>query len=317
MKNNIEYYQHFTDADQHPKFKMLRVKYGWAGEGKFWALNNRIAQAENCQLDIGKKYNEASMAHDLDFTLEEFREFINYLDRDCGLIIKEDSLITTEIVSENLDRVMKKRVRNQEDYRQRLKDTLRNSQNTETKIQTSENIQSKVKESKVKESKEYAENSTEFQLASLLISSILKFKKDWRQPTNSGLQGWCSVFNLIINRDKRSVDRTKQLIEWLPTDYHPGEKWQGWAPNIMSAKKFREQWDKLDLAEQNSRKKSNHPLNIQHPENINKYQIQTIKQEIEKVEFWIKTDGPTEEREQELSELKRQLAKLEAKKGQS
>ncbi len=34
MKNNLEYYQHFTDSHNHPKFKMLCVKYGWEGEGK-------------------------------------------------------------------------------------------------------------------------------------------------------------------------------------------------------------------------------------------------------------------------------------------
>ena len=32
MKNNLEYYQHFTDSHNHPKFKMFRVKYGWAGD---------------------------------------------------------------------------------------------------------------------------------------------------------------------------------------------------------------------------------------------------------------------------------------------
>ena len=46
MKNNIEYYRHHAQSDTHPKFKMLRNEYGWAGEGKFWALNNRIALAE-------------------------------------------------------------------------------------------------------------------------------------------------------------------------------------------------------------------------------------------------------------------------------
>jgi len=152
MKNNIEYYQHFTNSDQHPKFKMLRVKYGWAGEGKFWALNNRIGLADDCVLDLSKKYNIASIAYDLDFTLEEFNDFIQYLNDDCNLITLKDNKITTQITKENLDKVMNKRVRNQKDYVNKISETLSDSQNAETEIKTSENIQSKVKESKVNKS---------------------------------------------------------------------------------------------------------------------------------------------------------------------
>ena len=120
---------------------MLRVKYGWAGEGKFWALNNMIAQSENCRLDISKKYNKASIANDLDFNIKTLDEFLDYLNDDCNLIIKNGTTITTDIIQENFGKVSSKRQRNSEDYR--------NSQKSETDIKPSENIQSKVKESKV------------------------------------------------------------------------------------------------------------------------------------------------------------------------
>lgn len=107
MKNNIDFYQHYANADQHPKFKMLRVQFGWAGEGKFWALNNRIAQSEDCCLDLSKKYNKAAVASDLDFNIKEFDEFIEFLLNDCELINEcSQGLITTEIVQENFNKVM-------------------------------------------------------------------------------------------------------------------------------------------------------------------------------------------------------------------
>lgn len=110
MKNNIEFYQHYANADQHSKFKMLRVQYGWSGEGKFWALNNRIAQAENCCLNVSKKYNKAAIASDLNFKLKEFDEFINFLMIDCELIKEcEDGVITTDIIQETFLRVSKDR----------------------------------------------------------------------------------------------------------------------------------------------------------------------------------------------------------------
>lgn len=156
MKQNLDYYQHFSNADQHAKFKMLRIKYGWEGEGRFWALNNRMATAENCTVDTTKKYQMVTIATDLGMTLKELDEYIDYLDKECDLIIRENDFITTEILQENLGRVMKKREKNQEDYKKRIKESLRNCKRSETGIQTSENIQSKVKEtkSKVKEKEE-------------------------------------------------------------------------------------------------------------------------------------------------------------------
>ncbi len=109
MKNNIEYYPHYADSDQHGKFKTLRMKYGWAGEGKFWALNNRIAQSENCILNLNKSYNFATIANDLEFNKEEFQEYLNYLEIECHLIYKINDGYTTDIVQEILEKLSKER----------------------------------------------------------------------------------------------------------------------------------------------------------------------------------------------------------------
>ena len=162
MKENIEYYRHFSGADQHPKFEMLRAKYGWAGDGKFWALNNRIALASNCVLDLSKKYVKASIANALDFTLSEFDEYVIYLLDECDLIIETGSGITTNEIQENYVKVAEKRMKNKVGYEKKpILKTAESStklsgtdiQLSEMQIQLSENIQSKVKESKVKETK--------------------------------------------------------------------------------------------------------------------------------------------------------------------
>ena len=154
MKNNIDYYQHYATSDQHPKFKMLRVKFGWSGEGKFWALNNRIALSENCCLNISKKYNKASIANDLNFTIQELDDFILYLKDDCELIYEcEPGIITTDIIQENFGKVSEKRIKNQKIYRNKIQTSETKIQTAENGIQPSENIQSKVKESKEKKSK--------------------------------------------------------------------------------------------------------------------------------------------------------------------
>tara|TARA_Y100001963_G_C6792847_1_gene456660 strand:- start:3883 stop:4776 length:894 start_codon:yes stop_codon:yes gene_type:complete len=166
MKNNIEFYRHSAQSDQHPKFKMLRNEYGWAGEGKFWALNNRIAQAEDCILDISKKYNKASLANDLEFPVDELDKFILFLINDCELIFETaNGGLTSEQVQENYMSVTEMRKRNQRNYNKykEVKNNLKNNHSVESDIQSIENnnksvesIQSKVKESKVKKNKRKA-----------------------------------------------------------------------------------------------------------------------------------------------------------------
>lgn len=166
MKENLEFYQHFSEADQHPKFKMLRVKYGWAGEGKFWALNNRIALAKRGQLNISKKYNKATFATDLDFNLEEFDEFIIYLHEECELILfdTESGCITTETIQENLEKVMKDREGAR--TRKQKKKPPQNTDSSETKKsspelpesspdQNNKPNQTKPNKTKLKETKVY------------------------------------------------------------------------------------------------------------------------------------------------------------------
>lgn len=149
MKNNIDFYQHYATADQHPKFKMLRVQFGWAGEGKFWALNNRIAQAENCCLNISKKYNKAAIASDLDFNLNDLDEFISFLLDDCELIREcESGVITTDIVQENFQKVMV----NREKARERKQRALEKVSKGSGELSKGSGDQNKkVKESKGKE----------------------------------------------------------------------------------------------------------------------------------------------------------------------
>jgi hypothetical protein len=149
MKNNIDYYQHYANADQHPKFKMLRVSHGWAGEGRFWALNNRIAQADNCCLDISKKYNAASIASDLGLTFQEFQEFIECLKNDCELIREcEPGVITTDIIQENFQSVSANREKARERKKRYLEKVSKGSPELSNGSPEQNN---KVKERKVKE----------------------------------------------------------------------------------------------------------------------------------------------------------------------
>lgn len=105
MKKNLEYYQHKIDSHNHPKFKMLRLEYSWAGEGKFWALNNIIGASDECKLNLNKGYNRSMVAFDLNFSLEEFEQYLRYLADVCKLIKYKKGIVTTDTTQENYVKV--------------------------------------------------------------------------------------------------------------------------------------------------------------------------------------------------------------------
>mgnify|MGYP001593703360 CR=1 FL=1 len=112
MKDFLIYYQHYSDAHEHWKFKLLRSILGWSAEGRFWALNNMIARSSSCVLNLNRKSIKAIVMSDLNMEEPEFDKFISILTKDCELIINLDGSITTETVRENVKEVMKQRERN-------------------------------------------------------------------------------------------------------------------------------------------------------------------------------------------------------------
>jgi hypothetical protein len=217
---------------------MLRVEYGWAGEGKFWALNNRIAQADECCLNISKKYNTAAIANDLDFNLETFDKFIKFLKDDCELIRESGpGIITTDIIQENFEKVSEKRKKNQSYYKKAVSDTFSSSQSTESKIQQAENIQSKVKESKDKVKTPLADKSATEMCPQKLIRDLYnehlpslpgcKFSNKtvegmvrarWKEDSErQNLKWWSSYFDSVGESDflTGKVNGFQATYEWL------------------------------------------------------------------------------------------------------
>lgn len=108
-ESKLSYYNHEVDSHHHWKFKRLRKKYGWEGEGKFWALNNLIAQSDKCLLDLSDENKLEQVATDLDFEKDEFLEYLNYLEINCKLVGKKDGNYITKSTQETLEVVEKAR----------------------------------------------------------------------------------------------------------------------------------------------------------------------------------------------------------------
>lgn len=101
-KNNLSFYSHKVNSHHHWKFKLLRKKYGWEGEGKFWALNNLIADSQDCKLDLRDENKQEQISADLDFEKDDFLVFLKYLSDKCKLIKNGDGKYYTDNTQEDL-----------------------------------------------------------------------------------------------------------------------------------------------------------------------------------------------------------------------
>lgn len=91
-------------------------------------------------------------------------------------------------------------------------------------------------------------------LAQLLLDKIRERDPRHREPD---LQRWASDIDLLIGKDGRTVEEIEKVINWCQSDTpdkHANETprqghrpWKGWANNILSAAKLREQFGKLLL----------------------------------------------------------------------
>jgi hypothetical protein len=104
LKHNLVWLRHDVNLSSSASFKALRARYGWEGQGRFWALLELIGAAEFCQLDLGKPFVAVAVAADLGLTLLELEAFVSFLSdpQACGLLTRQHSTVGCSIAGEAL-----------------------------------------------------------------------------------------------------------------------------------------------------------------------------------------------------------------------
>jgi hypothetical protein len=142
VKSNISFYQHKSDSHKNGKFVYLRDRYGWAGEGRFWALNNLIADSDGCKLEIEPEYELAKIARELDMNSIEFTEFLDFLITKCKLVVREGSFIYTKRVQDVYNTLKGRSKVNQKHYlKSKSTDLKLEFKTSENEFKTSETMQ--------------------------------------------------------------------------------------------------------------------------------------------------------------------------------
>jgi hypothetical protein len=75
-------------------------------------------------------------------------------------------------------------------------------------------------------------------IAVYLKGWILKNKPDFKVPPR--LDSWANTVRLMVEIDKRSLDRIRAVVDWCQAD-------EFWCSNILSMDKLRKQFDKLEF----------------------------------------------------------------------
>jgi hypothetical protein len=106
IRDNLLSFEHDSDAFEHPKFMALRARFGWEGDGRFWALNSIIAHSNGCRLDISRPFVKAGIVQKLGMTEQDFDAFVAFLvdPQLCGLIQSEHGTLWTDRTQGELKR---------------------------------------------------------------------------------------------------------------------------------------------------------------------------------------------------------------------
>lgn len=111
------------------------------------------------------------------------------------------------------------------------------------------NKQNKTKQNKTKSSEKsqatphhskpkFSDDSREMKLAMYLFAKIKENNSEHRELTDSQKQTWADHIRLMIERDHRTPQQIKGMIDWCQND-------DFWKVNILSTAKLRKQYDKM------------------------------------------------------------------------
>jgi hypothetical protein len=88
----------------------LISKYGIAGYGMYWILNEHISKASEAKLDLSKMINKSLLCKDLMISIDQLDEFLSFLiNPEIDLVNNDNGIITTDRTQEDFLRMSWKR----------------------------------------------------------------------------------------------------------------------------------------------------------------------------------------------------------------
>jgi hypothetical protein len=125
-----------------------------------------------------------------------------------------------------------------------------NQQATNKQLTTNKNVRKKECKNDIKPSSPKFE-IYDMELAELLFKRMQENNPGVKQPN---LEKWAEEVRLLRERDQRTVEQIRYLINWSQQDPF-------WKANILSTSKLRKKWDQLVLKTKEQNSKAKQPVN--------------------------------------------------------
>lgn len=112
MKTTLNWYKREANYYNQLGQRLLHKKFGFAGVGKFAALCDILVTLPNCSIDVKNDKNAVTMLGlDLDFSPDEFLQFLNRLIEFDLLITTESGKLSTPEIQESLSITLEERAK--------------------------------------------------------------------------------------------------------------------------------------------------------------------------------------------------------------
>lgn len=137
LKTSLDWFRHDAHAVDSMKFAALRASgWGWAGEGRYWALVCLIAQSTGGQIDLSRKFVLPSLATRLQLTEAELTSFLADLRDDFELVSFDGAILSTDRIRQSYDEVSESRRDSRRRFEERrVKNLVSQAQNPSTSAQ--------------------------------------------------------------------------------------------------------------------------------------------------------------------------------------
>jgi hypothetical protein len=249
MKNDLPYFSHDNNARRHPKMKALIAEFGYEGYGRFWALNEKIAETDGAKINISKKLNRLDLANELGLDgggLDKFLKFLS--DPEIDLINIKDGILTTDRINELFEKTIDKRKKQRKNDNAEIVDDFAkiNADNAEI-VDDLHTEEKRIEENRQEENIGSTEpplsdsQKSSLELAHLLLTSHRKEFPDYLsgKDTKKITEKWAEDIEKLIRIDKKPPETIRQVILWVKTAGN------FWFSNIESGKKLREKFERL------------------------------------------------------------------------
>lgn len=245
LKEGLDYFPHDTDAFNDEKIEALRFKHDAMGYMFYFFHLERIYRASNAELIVSDAETKQIFARKLSITEQEYDNILKTcLKYNCFDAEKYEKygVLTSNGIQKRVATVVDKRNKMRHLYQEKVSDAETPPEtNQKLHKNLSETRQSKVNiniNKSINKSKDiFPLESEERKLSTLLYGLILKRRANFKKPN---LDNWGKEISKMIRIDKRDIVEIEKVINWCQSDSF-------WQNNILSADKFRKQYDQLAL----------------------------------------------------------------------